>query len=186
MSNKPNKPTKHASVASKTAIKDSGGGTLALAIAMLETDTLEATYPFGDVDDFGDPKEDDAANFGVFKMNWLMIRQCPLAAPLIGGRPPSSCWRQVGARINSDVRLATKLLVEAMGIWSVAIPTAPVKNNFWAGHRRGAQGLYNLPGVNWTDIGNYVRAIQTIEAQCVADKTVWTSKIRYWVYVDPI
>src|ERR1700691_527795 len=67
-----------ATVGTKWAIKNAtGGDTLALAIAMLETSDLRSNYPFGDVtaDKPPVPKTGDAANFGIYKMNWYMIQQ---------------------------------------------------------------------------------------------------------------
>ena len=56
--------------ARKAAILGAGGNTLDLAIAMLETDTMKTDYAYGD------NKVNDAANFGVFKQNWGMLRRC--------------------------------------------------------------------------------------------------------------
>ena len=181
-----------ANVNTKSAIRTAGGGTLALAIAMLEDKHLDAQphsdYPFGDRYPDGRPKTGDAANFGVYKMDWYMIQQCSAARPIIGDRPASYVWQSAGARINSDPKLATHILLEAMRIWSTEAPNpgSPKAGNFWAGHRWGETGLKNLPGTNWKDILRYYRSVQAIKAKCDADATVWTSIIRYWVEVPPV
>jgi hypothetical protein len=59
--------------ATKTAIKNNLGGTLAIAIAMQETSDLLCTY------NFGDGKDGDSANFAIYKMNWGMISKCASA-----------------------------------------------------------------------------------------------------------
>jgi hypothetical protein len=54
----------------KAAVTAAGGNDLSLAVGMLETDNMQATYTYGD------GKTQDAANFGIFKQNWAMLRQC--------------------------------------------------------------------------------------------------------------
>lgn len=54
----------------KQAILNAGGTTLDLAIAMLETDHMDTNYVYGD------GKTLDSGNFGVFKQNWGMLREC--------------------------------------------------------------------------------------------------------------
>jgi hypothetical protein len=163
-----------AAVATKVGIKSSAGGTLALAIAMLETSDLLCNYPFGD------NKVGDAANFGIYKMNWGMIKQCPSAA---GSDAP-----HLGPALNNDPALATKILLEAMHIWMTnpPEPNHPIANNFWAGHRQGSTGLSNAVGANWDDIQDYYLAVQVIKAKCDGNATVWNSNIRYWLDVDPM
>jgi hypothetical protein len=85
---------------------------------MLEDKSLPADYPFGDQSPGGVPKIGDAANFGIFKMNWYMIRQCPSAMAILGSQPASTAWKTVGATINSNPTLATQILLEGMGLWS--------------------------------------------------------------------
>jgi hypothetical protein len=52
----------------KQAVTRAGGNVQDLAIAMLETDNMQTNYPYGD------NKSGDAANFGIFKQNWFMLR----------------------------------------------------------------------------------------------------------------
>jgi hypothetical protein len=181
-----------AKVDTKRAIMSKGGGTLALAIAMSEDKHLDgqphADYPFGDVMPDGTPKIDDWANFGIYKMNWHMIQQCPSAQALIGSRPPSYVWEMVGKRINGDPALATTILLEAMRKWATGPPNpaAPAPGNFWAGHRWGESGLKNLAGTRWSDILEYYCAVQTVKGRCDQDATVWTSAVRYGVQVGRV
>ena len=56
--------------ARKQAVLNAGGNTLDLAIAMLETDGMTTNYVYGD------GKTLDSANFGIFKVNWGMLRVC--------------------------------------------------------------------------------------------------------------
>lgn len=64
--------------ARKQAVLNAGGNTLDLAIAMLETDDMGTGYVYGDA------KTDDAANFGIFKQNWGMLRVCADRAGFAG------------------------------------------------------------------------------------------------------
>lgn len=181
-----------ANIDTKAAIQAAGGGTLLLAIAMLEDSHLEARphadYPFGDKYPDGAPKTGDAANFGIYKMNWFMIRQCLSVKPIIGSQPAAFAWRAAGNRINGDPKLATRVILEAMSKWSSSAPSATGASagNFWAGHRWGESGLRALPGTDWKDIDAYYRSVQTIKRKCDADETVWTTAIRYWVRLPPV
>jgi hypothetical protein len=67
--------------ARKGQVLAAGGTTLDLAIAMLETENMGTDY------DYGDNKDFDAANFGIFKQNWYMLRQCASGAGFVGQSP---------------------------------------------------------------------------------------------------
>jgi hypothetical protein len=163
-----------ATPATKAAIKANLGGTLALAIAMQETSDLLCNY------DFGDGKDGDSANFGIYKMNWFMLKQLTTT--------PVGVPDDVGRRINTDPALATQILLEAMRRWSInpPEPNHPVANNFWAGHRQGETGLSYPTAANWDDIQDYYLAIQVIKAKCDGNDSVWDTPIRYGLDVDPI
>jgi hypothetical protein len=74
----------------KQEILKAGGSTLDIAIAMLESDTMQADYAYGQSIrsnnleqprwlyscSVGDNKSGDAANFGIFKQNWGLLREC--------------------------------------------------------------------------------------------------------------
>ena len=68
----------------KEALLAASGDLLDLAVAMQEIETMRASphkdYPYGDC------KDGDAANFGIFRQNWWMIRKCGALKP----RPPKS------------------------------------------------------------------------------------------------
>lgn len=64
--------------ARKQAVLAAGGSTLDLAIAMLETENMGTDYAYGD------NKVGDAANFGIFKQNWSMLRVCATRAGFVG------------------------------------------------------------------------------------------------------
>ena len=178
-----------ATPATKDAIRRAGGDTLCLAIAMLENKRLLADYPFGDTyPKSKTPKQGDAANFGIFKMNWYMIQQCRSIRPIVANPSLPSAWKTAGARINADNELATTILLEATITWSMdpPNPAAPVPNNFWAGHRWGESGLRNLQGTPWQDIRNYYDAVQAIKDACDKDKDIWENRRRYGVNVKAV
>lgn len=177
-----------ASIATKAVIQANRGGTLALAIAMLEDGTLQCDYPFGDVYPNGILKTGDAANFGIYKMNWYMIQQCPSAKALFPNQPGSDSWKAAGTKINGDAGLATHILLEAMNKWSMnePDPNAPVTGNFWAGHRWGESGLNNQMPTDWQDVLNYYLAVKAITDKCDSDSSVWTTNVRYGVNVPNV
>ena len=81
--------------ARKQAILNAGGNTLDIAIAMLETETMTTDYAYGtcllamcgrvtDQRTTGDNKQNDAANFGLFKQNWGMLRVCGSRGGFVG------------------------------------------------------------------------------------------------------
>jgi hypothetical protein len=112
--------------ARKKAILNAGGNTLDLAIAMLETESMTTNYAYGKdycYSDFppllflplllirlrllrirtntciGDNKRDDAANFGLFKQNWGMLRVCATRAGFAG--QSTADWNN-GAKLKYD------------------------------------------------------------------------------------
>lgn len=54
----------------KQQVTAAGANSFNLAIAMLETEKMDTNYAYGD------NKQNDAANFGIFKQNWGMLRVC--------------------------------------------------------------------------------------------------------------
>ena len=138
----------------------------------------------------GGQKTGDAANFGLYKMNWLMIKQTPtgkslianeyasqsLETGLIGNEFEPTEWNieaAVGRRINADTAIASRIMLEAMKKWHAEIapdPRRPKKGNFWAGHRAGWTGLNDPASADWDDIFSYYRAIIAIKARLDSDK----------------
>jgi hypothetical protein len=174
---------------------------------MLESERLSADYPFGDVYPAWAPsgpgtlvlKTGDAANFGIYKMNWFMIRQLLIGKDEMrkagGGEwgvgealPDGEVEKIVGARINADAGLATRILLEAFASSSLSAPDPahPEVRNFWGGHRWGESGWTNAPGTNWRDVRRYYDAVMMIKAACDDDPAIWTSDIRYGVLVPNV
>ena len=65
----------------KRQVTAAGANSFNLAIAMLETERMDTNYAYGD------NKQNDAANFGIFKQNWGMLRVC---CSRFKGQPESS------------------------------------------------------------------------------------------------
>ncbi|KAK4696163.1 hypothetical protein P7C71_g1718, partial [Lecanoromycetidae sp. Uapishka_2] len=87
--------------ARKAALQKLGATDQDLAITILETScNMDSDYPYGDVEPAsagGGPKTGDAANFGLFKNNWLQIRTY---CTQFQGQNASD-WNN-GAVLNSD------------------------------------------------------------------------------------
>jgi hypothetical protein len=138
----------------KEAIADAGGDRRFLASAMMETATLSTDYPFGDVfpgpdnrvgtgDDI--PKTGGAANFGITKMNWTMMRQCH---PAYAGLNDGDFLR--GAEINTNLSLDIQVYNECRAFFG---------NRWFGGHRNGTPGLNNP---NTPDIRAFQGAVEWI------------------------
>ncbi|MDP9794141.1 hypothetical protein J2S43_002653 [Catenuloplanes nepalensis] len=150
--------------ARKQAVLDHGGDTLDLAIAMLETENMRTDYTYGD------GKTYDAANFGIFKQNWGMIRQC---TPQYQGYGQNE-WN-AGAALNSNLSWDVQVLNLCQGHFGT--------DRFFGGHRNGSTGLAN-PYTQ--DITNYKTAIYWIRDQINSNSAYRTDGTRFWVYVQPI
>lgn len=102
----------------------SAGATLAdMAIAMLESDHMLADYVYGD------GKTGDAANFGIFKQNWMMIRAAWQPFVTLGEKDYHR-----GAALNANLSLDMQVLHACQSKYGLA-------SAWWAGHRNGASGL---------------------------------------------
>lgn len=93
----------------KQQIRTSGGSAEDLAIAMMETERMDTNYAWVSCISptspsrltncsYGDNKQGDAANFGIFKQNWGMLRS---SCNLFMGQT-SSQWNN-GAVLNSNL-----------------------------------------------------------------------------------
>jgi hypothetical protein len=163
--------------ARKRALQDLGGTVLDLAVALLETREMVADYPFGDVDPCGCPKIDDAANFGIFKQNWLMIRSSWAPYAHLGPRD-----YRTGAALNDDLALDVQVLHASQQHFASQQHSG--SNRLWfAGHRNGATGLAK-PFTG--DIRRYREAVEWIQEQLNADPRYLTDDTRFWVNVGPI
>ncbi|KAK6512652.1 hypothetical protein TWF481_001533 [Arthrobotrys musiformis] len=150
----------------KQAILGAGGNTLDIAIAMLETERMETNYAYGD------NKSYDAANFGLFKQNWGMLRVCGRRGGFIG--QSESQWNN-GARLNWDIYADVAARWDCQEYYGY--------DKWMAGHRNGATGLNNP----WTqDINNYKSAIQWIQSQIDSDSKYKWDDTRFWVNVPAI
>ncbi|KAL2110466.1 hypothetical protein VUR80DRAFT_1142 [Thermomyces stellatus] len=152
--------------ARKQAITNAGGTTLDLAIAMLETETMTTDYAYGD------NKVNDAANFGLFKQNWGMLRACASSAGFVG--QSESEWNN-GAILNEDTAADVTARAECQAHFGY--------DTWFAGHRNGESGLNNP---NTEDIAFYKESIQWIQSQIESDGAYLTDDTRFWVDVTPI
>jgi hypothetical protein len=110
-----------------------------LASGSFESETYNTDYPFGDVFPDGRAKTGGAANFGITKMNWTMIRQCH---PAYRGLNDGAYLR--GAEINDDLVLEATIYRECRDFFG---------NRWLAGHRNGIAGLNNP---NAADVQRFV------------------------------
>jgi hypothetical protein len=134
-----------------------------MAIAMLETEHMLADYIYGD------GKTGDAANFGIFKQNWLMIRSSWSPFVTLGAADYNR-----GAALNTSLSLDIQVLHASQANYG---------NLWWAGHRNGATGL-GTPGT--LDIALYREAVTWIENQMSSNSAHLTDDIRFWVAIPAI
>ncbi|KAI0182359.1 hypothetical protein EV127DRAFT_378887 [Xylaria flabelliformis] len=152
--------------ARKQAILNAGGNTLDLAIAMLETETMTTNYPYGD------NKQNDSANFGVFKQNWGMLRVCGKRAGFAG--QSQADWNN-GAKLNSDIYPDVASRWDCQEYYGYDV--------WFGGHRNGASGLAN-PYTD--DINKYKSAVQWIQSQIDGNPSYKSDDTRIWVDVNAI
>ncbi|KAJ4132322.1 hypothetical protein NW754_015137 [Fusarium falciforme] len=152
--------------ARKQAILKAGGNTLDIAIAMLEDEHMQTNYKYGD------GKTDDAANFGLFKVNWGMLRVCASRAGFVG--QSESQWNN-GAKLNSDIYADVASRWDCQNHYGY--------NMWFAGHRNGATGLSNP---NTEDIKFYRESVEWIQSQIDSDAKYKSDDTRFWVDVTPI
>jgi hypothetical protein len=150
--------------ARKVQVRNAGANVLDLAVAMLETDNMGTNYPYGD------RKTGDAANFGIFKQNWGMLR---VACSRFKGQSASS-WNN-GAALNSNLAADIQCLHESQKYYGI--------NKWFAGHRNGSSGLANP---NTSDIAAYRNGVYWIRDQLNASSANLSNNTRFWVYVRPI
>ncbi|KAK3897386.1 hypothetical protein C8A05DRAFT_47983 [Staphylotrichum tortipilum] len=157
----------------KKAILGAGGTTLDLAIAMLETENMQTlqiwlTY--------------DAANFGLFKQNWGMLRACAWRYGFKG--QSQNNWNN-GNRLKCLTRsppsLSWDVYADVASRWDCQEYYGYDK--WFARHRNGATGLKN-PYTN--DINNHKSAVQWIQKQIDSNSKYKTDDTRFWVNVMAI
>ncbi|KAG1443310.1 hypothetical protein G6F56_010719 [Rhizopus delemar] len=148
----------------KQEILNNGGGVFDLAIAMLETDDLNTDYAYGD------NKSGDSTNFGIFKQNWLMLRQ---SASQFKGQTAGQVKN--GEILNKDLKADIKARQESQKFFGT--------DKWFAGHRNGQSGLDNP---NTQDIQNYKDGVNWIHDQLSKDKKYLSDDTRFWVDVVAI
>lgn len=152
--------------ARKQAILDAGGNSLDIAIAMLETENMQTDYAYGD------NKSEDAANFGLFKQNWGVLRKCASRAGFEG--QTQSEWNN-GAKLNSDI------YADVASRWDCQDYLGYQK--WMAGHRNGETGVNNP---DTADIKRYTSAIEWLQAQIDSSSLYQSDDTRFWVDVTAI
>lgn len=149
----------------KQQVLGAGASVLDLAVAMLETDTMQASsYAYGD------GKTADSANFGIFKQNWYMLRT---SCGQFQGQTTSE-WNN-GAVLNSNLSEDLACINQGQGHYGISL--------WFAGHRDGQTGLGNP---NTADINNYKTAVYWIESQLNSSSANLSNDTRFWVSVPAI
>ncbi|KAI8330071.1 hypothetical protein BC941DRAFT_456933 [Chlamydoabsidia padenii] len=148
----------------KQAVLNNGGGTLELAIAMLETNTMTTNYTYGD------GKTGDAANFGIFKQGWFMIRSSTEEF-----KQYNATDYKKGTILNTNLKEDIKIRQESEKFYGI--------DKWFGGHRNGETGLNNP---DTQDIANYKNAVFWIQKQIESDHKYLSDDTRFWVDVVPI
>jgi hypothetical protein len=151
--------------ARKQQVLQAGASVLDLAVAMLETDTMEASsYPYGD------SKTGDSANFGIFKQNWYMLRT---SCGQFEGQTASEY--NDGAVLNSNLSEDVSCINQSQSHYGIS--------QWFAGQRDGQSGLSD-PGQSV--ITEYETAVYWIEAQLNSSSANLSNNTRFWVEVPAI
>ncbi|MCC8251518.1 hypothetical protein [Saccharothrix luteola] len=148
----------------KQQVRNAGANSLDLAVAMLETERMDTNYPYGD------NKRDDAANFGIFKQNWYMLRS---KCDRFRGQTTSQ-WNN-GAALNSNLSADISCLHQSQNAYGM--------NTWFGGHRNGQTGINNP---NTSDINGYKTAVYWIRDQLNSNSANLSNDTRFWVDVKPI
>ncbi len=149
--------------ARKRQILNAGGNSLDLAIAMMETETMQANYTYGD------GKTGNSANFGIFKQNWYMLRT---SVPQYESYGSSSY--NAGAVLNSNLSWDIQCLHDGQNHYGLY--------KWFGGQRDGQTGLNN-PGT--TDINNYRNGVYWLQSQITNGHMY--DNVRFWLTgVPPI
>jgi hypothetical protein len=150
--------------AQKQAILNKGGNVLDLAVAMLETETMQANYTYGD------GKTGDSANFGIFKQNWYMLR---ISCSQFQGQ--SSRQYNNGAVLNSNLSADISCIHQSQGHYGI--------DTWFGGQRNGETGV-NKP--NTADINTYKDAVYWIRDQLLSNAQYLKDDTRFFVKVEAI
>ncbi|KAI9845708.1 MAG: hypothetical protein M1837_004541 [Sclerophora amabilis] len=128
----------------KATLKGQGANNFDLAVTLLETSEKMAGTT--DVYAYGDYKQDDSANFGLFKNNWFAIRT---ACSQFAGQPVEN-WNN-GAVLNDDDAAAIKCQHEQREYFG----------DKWFAVQRNAESGLNSPDTD--DIKQYRTAVAFVE-----------------------
>ncbi len=150
--------------ARKQQILKAGASTLDLAVAMLETNTMQATYASGD------GKTMDAANFGIFKQDWYMLRS--VCSRFLG---LTSSQYLAGALLNSSLSADVACINQSQRYYGLS--------TWLAGERYGQTGIGHP---NTPDIAMYTTAIYWIQGQLTSRSANLSNNTRFWVAVPAI
>jgi hypothetical protein len=148
----------------KQQVLDAGASVLDLAVAMLETDTMQANYTYGD------GKTGDSANFGIFKQNWYMLRT---SCSDFSGQ--SASQYNNGAVLNSNLGEDVSCINQSQSHYGLT--------QWFAGQRDGQSGLSDP---NQTVIAEYQAGVEWIESQLNSSSANRSNDTRFWVSVPAI
>jgi hypothetical protein len=104
--------------ARKKQITAAGADSFDLAVAMLESERMQADYAYGD------NKQQDSANFGIFKQNWGMLREC---CSRFRGQPQSNWNNALFSSMFALFKFAPNLLPQIL-THEIALTSMPMSN----------------------------------------------------------
>jgi hypothetical protein len=131
---------------------------------MLETETMQANYTYGD------GKTGDAANFGIFKQNWFMLRT---SCSQFQDQTPN--LYNNGAVLNNNLNADISCIHQSQSHYGIV--------TWFGGQRNGETGV-NMP--NTADINTYRDAVYWIRDQLLANTQYLKDDTRFFVKVKAI
>ncbi|AMD21995.1 HGL345Cp [Eremothecium sinecaudum] len=148
----------------KQVVLGEGGNTLDMAIAMLETNDMTTKYPYHD------NKSGDAANYGIFKQNFYMLRTC--CTDFL--KFTAEDYKE-GDILNTDLKKDISCRHQCEEKYGYDV--------WFAGHRNGENGVHD-PKTD--DIQDYKDAVAWIKSQLESDPKYLSDDTRFWVEVGAI
>jgi hypothetical protein len=145
-------------------------------------------------------KTGEAANYGIYKMNWYMIQRTKTGAELLetarANHPTltdDGLSKAAGLYLDDPEDLkglqkATQVIIEAWEKWGHDAPDGNnlKKSAFWAGHRWGGSGLLDKTYSHFQDVLAYYKGVERIKRCCDANQNVWANSVRYWADVSNV
>ncbi len=171
--------------ARKQQVIAAGATVLDLSVAMEETATmLTAYYPYVknpytdnpyrinpyEANPYGDNKTGDAANFGIFKQNWMMLR-----AGCGQFKSQTAANYNNGAALNKNIKQDVTCMNQDQSYYGMT--------KWFAAQRAGAAGLKNT---STTDINRYKTAVLWIQTQLNSNPQNLKNDTRFWVFVPSL